>query len=292
MARKKKTDRPKHVSIYYDQILYDLDFMPDEYAGIILKMIVWYASGTKEGEEHIAQMKERIDTLHDKGWLTGIYRRLFGAIDEDFSTYAEICEKRRQAVAKREEYKRNQMISSDNKCNQMISSDNLTDTDTDTDTDVPKGTDKNNKNIDVDDDTHACEGNLIDSKINKWHNADIVTRENIPELTDVWIEEIKNLVRRFNQKELTDEDVHRHYEDFKAQENNETLQESYTNWRRHFNNFIRKRIKRQDDERDIKANQEYNSSEARAKRQEGYLRVMQKLHEESVNPKKKLSRPF
>ena len=130
---------------------------------------------------------------------------------------------------------------------------------------------------------------FIDSKINSWKNADIVSQDNIPGLNPKWIEDIKLLVRRFNEKEITAEEVYGYYEDFKAQENNETLQESYTNWRRHFNNFIRKRIKRQDDERDDKANRDYNSPEARAKRLEGAAKVMRKLYEDGKQYYKEVS---
>lgn len=98
---KKKSDRPSRVNICFDQILYDLDFMSNEYAGIILKMIVWYSAGTKECKDQIEHMEKYINTLPDKGWLTSLYKRLFDRIDDDFSTYAEICEKRRQAIEKR-----------------------------------------------------------------------------------------------------------------------------------------------------------------------------------------------
>lgn len=247
MARKKKTDRPKHVSIYYDQILYDLDFMPDNYAGIILKMIVWYAAGTEEGKEHIDEMKKRIATLPDKGWLTGIYRRLFGAIDEDFSTYAEICEKRRQAIEKRwKEHNSIQECTNEYKSTQENTSVYLTDTDTDTD--VPKGTDNNiNSSSSSSPNVRVREGggSYIDSQINFWQNADIVTKKEIPELTEIWIEEIKRLALRFAKQELTDEDVHRHYEDFKAQEVTEILQTTYSDWRKHFGNYVRAALKRE-----------------------------------------------
>ena len=161
MARQKKQDKPRHVSIYYDQMLYDLDVMDNEYAGIILKMIVWYSTGTPEGEEKIAEMQKYIDTLPPMGkaWLTSMYKRLFSCIDEDFDAYAEICEKRRVLALEREERKRNeraqvttsdheraqvttsdhkctQVTTSDHKCTQVTTSDHLTDTDTDTDTDT------------------------------------------------------------------------------------------------------------------------------------------------------------
>ena len=65
-------------------------------------------------------------------------------MDRDFEKYDGIVEKRKAAVAAREEKKKsgdiksNQMISNDNKCYQMISrvtdNDTVTDTDTDTDT--------------------------------------------------------------------------------------------------------------------------------------------------------------
>ena len=292
MAKTNKRNKPKHVSIYYDQILYDLDFMPDNYAGIILKMIVWYAAGTEEGKQRIEEMKKRIATFPDKGWLIGIYKRLFNCIDEDFNTYAEICEKRRQAIEKR--WKENGRSIQKNTNVYKSIQENTNVYQTDTDTNVSKETDiKDNINIDVVDvNTRMREENFIDSEINSWHNADIVTHDNIPDLTAKWIEEIQLLVRRFNQKELTTDEVYSYYEDFKAQEATETLQTTYSDWRKHFGNFIRKRIKRQEDERDSKAAQDYNSPEARAKRQEGYARVMQKLIAEGQQPKKDDKLPF
>ena len=115
--------------------------MSNEYAGIILKMIVWYSAGTDEGKKHLEEMERYIDTLSDRGWLTSVYKRLFKRIDEDFGRYEDICEKRRQAVAKREEYKRNQMLSNDNNSNQEITNDNkcsdlISNTNTNTNTNI------------------------------------------------------------------------------------------------------------------------------------------------------------
>ena len=191
MAKKRKSDRPKHVSIYYDQILYDLDFMPDEYAGIILKMIVWYASGTDEGKQRIEEMKKRIASLPDKGWLTGIYKRLFNCIDEDFSTYAEICEKRRVLALEREERKRNeraQVCTSDHKCAQVTTSDHLTDTDTDTDTELSKDNNNNNSHSSH---THARETDVFDDAWDseQWR-SNVCMRHDLkpPELERKWKE--------------------------------------------------------------------------------------------------------
>ena len=73
-------------------------------------------------------------------------------------------------------------------------------------------------NVVVDDNTRTREVSevFIDSKINSWKNADIVSQDNIPELNPKWIEDIKLLVRRFNEKEITAEEVYGYYEDFKA----------------------------------------------------------------------------
>ena len=108
MAKKKKSDRPGRVNICFEQLIFDLDFMSNEYAGIILKMIVWYSAGTSEGKQRIEQMRQYIDSLPltDKAWLTSTYKRLFKAIDDDFNTYADKCEKNRQIALEREERRR------------------------------------------------------------------------------------------------------------------------------------------------------------------------------------------
>ena len=121
---KKKEKRPNRVSIHYEHLLYDLDFMSNENAGIILKMVVWYAMGDERSLKEIERMKKHIDVLPERPWLVSMYRRLFLCIDEDLEQYNEVCEKRRQAVAKREEYKRERLeksASNDNTCNQMMS---------------------------------------------------------------------------------------------------------------------------------------------------------------------------
>lgn len=121
---KKKEKRPNRVSIHYEHLLYDLDLMSNENAGIILKMVVWYAMGDERSLKEIERMKKHIDVLPERPWLVSMYRRLFMCIDEDLEQYNEVCEKRRQAVAKREEYKRERLeksTSNDNKCYQMMS---------------------------------------------------------------------------------------------------------------------------------------------------------------------------
>lgn len=222
------------------------------------------------------------------------------AIERDVHKYDEIVEKRRQAgrmggLKTQANAKQNkQMVANTSKAKQIKQvqanqADNVNVSLLMRD----KSSNEDNINIDVVDvNTRMREENFIDSKINSWHNADIVTHDNIPDLTAKWIEEIQLLVRRFNQKELTTDEVYSYYEDFKAQEATETLQTTYSDWRKHFGNFIRKRIKRQEDERDSKADKDYNSPEARAKRQEGYARVMQKLIAEGQQPKKDDKLPF
>lgn len=137
MVKKKNQDRPKHVSIYFDQLIYDLDFMPNEYAGIILKMIVWYSAGTEEGKEHIANMQKHIDTLPERAWLTAMCKRLFKCIDEDMQAYIDQCEKQRKRI---QDYwdKRNTDVNHgiprNTTVNNSIPMNTITDTDTDTDT--------------------------------------------------------------------------------------------------------------------------------------------------------------
>ena len=98
MTKKKNTDRPKHVSIHFEHLMFDLDFMSNEYAGIILKMIVWYSAGNSDSKQKIEHMKQYIDTLPDKGWLTSMYQRIFASIDEDLDKYADKCEKQRKRI--------------------------------------------------------------------------------------------------------------------------------------------------------------------------------------------------
>lgn len=100
MAKNKKSDKPKHVSIYYEQILYDLEFMSDEQAGKLLKMLVWYAMGDKRSLEQLEKMKKAIGVLppHERGWITSVYQRLFNCIDADLEQYKEKCEKQRQRI--------------------------------------------------------------------------------------------------------------------------------------------------------------------------------------------------
>ena len=104
---KKKDKRPSRVCIHYEHLLYDLDFMSNENAGIILKMVVWYSMGDERSRQEIERMKKHIDVLPDRPWLTSMYRRLFMCIDEDMEIYNEVCEKRKKAVEKRWEASKN-----------------------------------------------------------------------------------------------------------------------------------------------------------------------------------------
>ena len=147
MAKKKTKDRPKHVSIYFDQLIYDLDFMPNEYAGIILKMIVWHSAGTDESKEHLVNMQKHIDTLPEKAWLTAMCKRLFSCIDEDLQSYADQCEKQRKRIQDywdKKNSEENHGIPRNTTANNGIPTNTITDTDTDTDTDSPKGEGGNN----------------------------------------------------------------------------------------------------------------------------------------------------
>lgn len=152
---------------------------------------------------------------------------------------------------------------------------------------------RNNNNISSSSYTACtCEENskkkssLIESALNKWKRSDIVKKGAVPDLTDVWIEEVERLVLRFNKQGITEEAVRSYYEDFKAQEVTETLETTYHEWRKHFGNFVRKSIKQQEEEtkkqKEIArhgANQDYNSESARAARLEGAAQVMRELYE-------------
>jgi len=98
MANEKKQNKPRHVSIHFEHLMFDIDLMSNEQAGIILKMIVWYSAGTEESLSHLEEMKKYIDTLPEKGWLTSLYQRLFSDIDEDLKKYAEKCEKQKKRI--------------------------------------------------------------------------------------------------------------------------------------------------------------------------------------------------
>lgn len=152
---------------------------------------------------------------------------------------------------------------------------------------------RNNNNISSSSYTACtCEENskkkssLIESALNKWKRSDIVKKGAVPDLTDVWIEEVERLILRFNKQGITEEAVRSYYEDFKAQEVTETLETTYHEWRKHFGNFVRKSIKQQEEEtkkqKEIArhgANQDYNSESARAARLEGAAQVMRELYE-------------
>ena len=98
MANEKKQNKPRHVSIHFEHLMFDIDLMSNEQAGIILKMIVWYSAGTEESLSRLEEMKKYIDTLPEKGWLTSLYQRLFSDIDEDLKKYAEKCEKQKKRI--------------------------------------------------------------------------------------------------------------------------------------------------------------------------------------------------
>ena len=100
---------------------------------------------------------------------------------------------------------------------------------------------------------------LIESGLNEWKRSDIVKKGAVPELTDVWIEEVERLVLRFNKQDTTEETVRNFYEDFKAQEVTETLETSYHDWRKHFGNFVRKSIKQEQEEKQNGSNKQYVS---------------------------------
>ena len=72
-----------------------------------------------------------------------------------------------------------------------------------------------------------------------------VRKENLPELTDVWIEELQMMIYKQLRKKIPREDIVNHYEEFKAQLVAVMTDEEITNTgeiRRHFANYIRKRI--------------------------------------------------
>ena len=314
MAKKNKKDRPKRVNIPFDQLIYDLDYMSNENAGIIFKMIVWYSASTDDSKERINDMQKYIDGLPDNNWLSSIYKRLFACIDQDFSKYTEKCEKQRERIQKYWDARkaeeengipRNDMeyhgIPKHSTIYQNIpqytnnnSNNNNNSKSSNEDNEEEKEKEENSSSSSP---QRMCaheesQGSLVESTLLDWKANDIVDKQHIPPLTSIWIEEVQMLVFRHMKLPLSENEVKEQYEDFKAQEAIETLQTTYGDWRKHFSNYVRKSIKIKNDERDIKAAQDYNSAEARAKRQEGYARVMQELLDEGKQPKKNVPRLF
>ena len=70
-----------------------------------------------------------------------------------------------------------------------------------------------------------------------------MTENDIPPLTDLWVEEIKLLITRQLKRTISEREISEHYQDFIAQERSPYLQVLYSDWRNHFKRYIRKRLK-------------------------------------------------
>jgi hypothetical protein len=216
----------------------------------------------------VKQVRTRLDRLIECGCITKESTNKYTLITiSKYSDYQDLPEENGQQKANKGPTKGQQRATNNNDNNNNISSSSYT--------------------------ACTCEENssgggsvLIESGLNKWKRSDIVTKGAIPELTDIWIEEVERLVLRFNKQGITEEAVRSYYEDFKAQEVTETLETTYHEWRKHFGNFVRKSIKQQEEETKKQkeivrhgANQDYNSESARAARLEGAAQVMRELYE-------------
>jgi hypothetical protein len=216
----------------------------------------------------IQQVRTRLDRLIKCGCITKQSSNKYTIITIcKYSDYQDLPEENNKQITNKQQTNNKQITTNNNDNNNNISSSSYT--------------------------ACTCEENssgggsvLIESGLNKWKRSDIVTKGAIPELTDIWIEEVERLVLRFNKQGITEEAVRSYYEDFKAQEVTETLETTYHEWRKHFGNFVRKSIKQQEEETKKQkeivrhgANQDYNSESARAARLEGAAQVMRELYE-------------
>lgn len=93
-----------------------------------------------------------------------------------------------------------------------------------------------------------------------------VTKDKIPELSDIWIEEVQMMVSEQMKVSLSPDDVREHYKEFVAQEASETLKDSYQEWRKHFGNYVRKRLKAIKDETSTANRQHLSRDEQRKQR--------------------------
>lgn len=69
---------------------------------------------------------------------------------------------------------------------------------------------------------------------------DKVTKDNVPQLTDTWIEEIQMMVYRQVRVKVSSETMQEYYKDYCAQEVTEMSDSTYKEFRQHFGNYVRK----------------------------------------------------
>lgn len=104
-----------------------------------------------------------------------------------------------------------------------------------------------------------------------------VTKDKIPELSDIWIEEVQMMVSEQMKVILSPDDVREHYKEFVAQEASETLKDSYQEWRKHFGNYVRKRLKAIKDETSTANRQHLSRDEQRKQRDEEAADLVKEL---------------
>ena len=224
-----------------------MSFLNDRDLGYLMRMLLNHAMGKEK------EAKALLDKC-DSDIVRLIYAENCVCIDENNRQYEEKCERNKQAALKRWE-ERNERIQTDaNGCERIQTDANGCYTKTNT------KLSKDNNNIYSSSSSIACaREEIVESKIWEWQKSDLVTKQKIPPLTDVWIEEVQRLVERFVSKKISEAEIKKHYEDFKAQEATEVLQEPYSTWRKHFNNYVRKTLERQNENGTSKANRQHLS---------------------------------
>jgi hypothetical protein len=110
------------------------------------------------------------------------------------------------------------------------------------------------------------EENSREEKNKEWQGSEVVTENDIPPLTDLWVEEIKLLITRQLKRTISECEISEHYQDFIAQERSPYLQVLYSEWRNHFKRYIRKRLKAIKDETST-ANRQHLSRDEQRKRE-------------------------
>lgn len=110
------------------------------------------------------------------------------------------------------------------------------------------------------------EENSREEKNKEWQGSEVVTENDIPPLTDLWVEEIKLLITRQLKRTISEREISEHYQDFIAQERSPYLQVLYSDWRVHFKRYIRKRLKAIKDETST-ANRQHLSRDEQRKRE-------------------------
>ena len=104
-----------------------------------------------------------------------------------------------------------------------------------------------------------------------------VTKDKIPELSDIWIEEVQMMISEQVKVRLSPDDVREHYKEFVALEASETLKDSYQEWRKHFGNYVRKRLKAIKDETSTANRQHLSRDEQRKQRDEEAADLVKEL---------------